>query len=96
MGLYPGATWHYEIILDTRTDISYPDLAEGENGELYILHDRERDNRFGLNRETWISTAAKEILLSKINLQDIYNGRLGEGSYAARVISKAAIDKVEQ
>lgn len=91
-----GATWPYELIVDTRDCISYPDLAEGENGDLYIVHDRERDNRTGLDRETWISTAAKEILLSKITIQDIYNGSLGEGSYAARVISKAEINKVEK
>lgn len=91
-----GATWPYELILDTRANISYPDLTEGENGEIFIVHDRERDNRIGLNRDTWISTAAKEILLSKITVQDIYNGNLSENSYTAKVISKAKIDTVEK
>ena len=91
-----GATWPYELILDTRANISYPDLAEGENGEIFIVHDRERDNRIGLNRDTWISTAAKEILLSKITVQDIYNGKIGECSYTSRVISKAKINTVEK
>ena len=68
---------------------------EGENGEIYIVYDRERDNRTKLNRETWVSEAAKEILLCKINLKDIYDGKLSEGSYTARVISKAQINKVE-
>ena len=90
-----GATWPYELILDTRIILSYPDLEEGENGDLYIVYDRERDNRLHLNKDTWTSTAAKEILLSKINVQDIYNGKLGENSYTARVISKAEIDTVE-
>ena len=91
-----GATWPYELILDTRDNLSYPDLEEGENGQIFIVYDRERDNRMNLNRETWVSTAAKEILLAKITVQDILNGKLGENSYTARVISKAEIDTVEK
>lgn len=90
-----GKTWPYSLILETRENVSYPDLAEGENGEIFIVYDRERDNRTKLNRETWESDAAKEILLCKINIQDIYNGELGENSYTARVISKAQINRVE-
>lgn len=91
-----GASWPYELILDTRKNLSYPDLAEGENGEVFIIYDRERDNRIGINREIWISTAAKEILLAKITVGDIYNGKLGENAYTARVISKAKINTVEK
>lgn len=91
-----GATWPYELILDTRENLSYPDLAEGENGEIFIVYDRERDNRIGLNRETWVSTAAKEILLAKITVHDIYSGKLSESAYTAKVISKAEIDTVEK
>jgi len=91
-----GATWPYELILDTRDKLSYPDLEEGEKGEIFIVYDRERDNRIDLNRETWVSTAAKEILLAKITVQDIYNGKLGENSYTSKVISKAEIDTVEK
>ena len=91
-----GATWPFRLILDTRTSISYPDVAEGANGTIFIVYDRERDNRTHLNRETWTSNAAKEILLSRITLQDIYNGTLGADSYTARVISKAEINTVEK
>ncbi len=91
-----GVTWPYELILDTRDNLSYPDLEEGENGEIFIVYDRERDNRHDLNRETWTSTAAKEILLAKITVQDIYNGVLSENSYTAKVISKAKINIVER
>jgi len=91
-----GKTWPYELVLETRENVSYPDLAEGENGTLYIVHDCERDNRYRLNKDTWTSKAAKEILLSKINLQDIYNGTLSDGSYVSRVISKAEINFVEK
>ena len=91
-----GKTWPYQLMLDTRESVSYPDLAEGENGTLFILHDRERDNRTRLNRDTWTSDAAKEILQSRITVEDIYRGTPGEGSYTARVISKALINKVEK
>ena len=91
-----GVTWPYELVLDTRENVSYPDLTEGENGTLYIVHDCERDNRYHLNEETWTSEAAKEILLSKITLQDIYNGTLSKDSYIAKVISKAEINVVEK
>ena len=91
-----GKTWPYEIVLDTRERVSYPDVAEGENGELYIVYDRERDNRCKLDRQTWVSQAAKEILLSKITVEDIYAGVLSAGSYVARVLSKAGIDFVEK
>lgn len=90
-----GETWPYELVLDTRENLSYPDLEEGENGVLYIVYDRERDNRLRLDRETWKSEAAKEILLAKITVQDIYSGTLGNDSYTAKVISKAEIDAVE-
>lgn len=91
-----GATWPYELVLDDRTSVSYPDVAEGKDGALYIIHDRERDNRIRLNRETWTSDAAKEILVSKVTVQDICTGRLGEGSYVARVISKGTMNRVEK
>ena len=91
-----GATWPYKLVLDTRTSVSYPDVAEGEDGALYIIHDRERDNRIRVDRETWTSDAAKEILFSRVTLRDIYRGALGEGSYTARVISKAEINTVER
>ena len=91
-----GATWPYELILDTRDNLSYPDLAEGEDGTLYIIYDRERDNRHHLDTATWTSKAAKEILLAKIRVDDICNGSLGEGSYTARVISKGGMDYVER
>jgi hypothetical protein len=91
-----GVSWPYELVLDTRDNLSYPDLAEGENGTLYIIYDRERDNRHHLDTTTWTSKAAKEILLAKINVSDVYRGDLSEGSYTARVISKAGIDFVEK
>lgn len=91
-----GKTWPYQLVLDERENVSYPDLAEGENGVLYIVHDRERDNRNHLNRETWMSEAAKEILISRVSVEDIRRGRLGEGSFAAKILSKGNMNYVEK
>lgn len=91
-----GKTWKYELVLDTRENVSYPDLTETLNGEFFIVHDRECDNRHKLNRDTWYSDSAKEILLSKVTLEDIYNGKIGNNSYVSKVISKAKINFVEK
>ncbi len=91
-----GKTWAGSLALDTRTGVSYPDLCEDGKGRLYIVHDCERDNRVRLNKETWHSDAAKEILLSSLTEEEILRGGIGEGSFLSRVISKAGIDTVEK
>ena len=83
------------MILDERENVSYPDLDEDENGNIYIIYDRERDNRIKLNKETWMSEAAKEIIVCKITIEDIINKKLSEHSYIRKVISKAKKDIVE-
>ena len=90
-----GNTFPYEMILDDRKDVSYPDLDEDECGNIYIIYDRERDNRKKLNKETWVSEAAKEILVCKITVDDVINNTLSEGSFLRRIISKAKINGVE-
>ena len=91
-----GETWKWELVLDTRTGVSYPDLCEDDDGHIFVIHDRERDNRIRLNKETWTSDAAKEILLSRVTVGDIKDGTLHEGSYAARVISRGLVNTVEK
>lgn len=90
-----GNEFPYEMILDERENVSYPDLDEDENGNIYIIYDRERDNRIKLNKETWMSEAAKEIIVCKITIEDIINKKLSEHSYIRKVISKAKKDIVE-
>ena len=90
-----GDTFPYEMILDDRADLSYPDFDEDEFGNIYIIYDRERDNRKKLNKETWVSEAAKEILLCKITVDDVKHNTLSDGSFLRRIISKAKIDVVK-
>ena len=66
------------------------------DGTIFIVYDRERDNRIGLNRETWMSTAAKEILLCRLTTDDIIRGQLSESSFVRRVISRGETHFVER
>lgn len=91
-----GETFPYELILDDRTSVSYPDLDCAPDGSIFIVYDRERDNRIGLNRETWMSTAAKEILLCRLTADDIIRGQLSESSFVRRVISRGEKHFVER
>ncbi len=90
-----GSMFAYEMVLDDRINLSYPDLDEDESGNIYIIYDRERDNRIKLNKETWISEAAKEILVCKLTVDDVINNSLSEGSFLSRIVSKAKKDVVE-
>lgn len=84
-----GKTFPYELVLDDRANLSYPDLDEDDKGNLYIVYDRERNNFIRLNKETRTSDAAKEILLSVVTEKDIESGTLSVTSFLSRVISKA-------
>lgn len=90
-----GVTFPYEMIIDERKSVSYPDLDEDGIGNLYVIYDRERDNRTNLNTETFVSGAAKEILLCKISVNDVINNTLSEGSFMQKVISKGKMDYVK-
>ena len=75
--------------------VCYPDIDEDEKGNVYIIYDRERNNRVRLNKELWISDSAKEILLCKLTAKDIMQNKLSEGSFLSRIVSKAKKDVVE-
>lgn len=89
-----GKTFPWQLNLDEREELSYPDLAEDEHGNIFIIYDRERNNFIRLDKEHWVSDAAKEILLSKITENDIKTGKLSEKSYLSKVISKAKKNNV--
>ena len=91
-----GETFPYEMLLDDRENVSYPDVDQDEGGNIYIVYDRERDNRAHLDTENWTSEAAKEILLCKLTVEDIKIGKLSKGSFVRRVIAKGGMDKVER
>ena len=58
-----GRTWQGGLLLDEREGVSYPDGVQAEDGTIYIVHDFDR-------------TTDKEILLSRINEEDILEQRI--------------------
>lgn len=85
-----GKTWPYALLLDERDNVSYPDMAEGPDGTMYIIYDRERgaayDDRTSFQRTL---EDAREILMAKITEADILAGRLvSPGSRLKQIVSK--------
>ena len=87
-----GKTYPYTLLLDARRDVSYPDVHEDEDGNLYVVYDRERGALKNSLEEAY--ACAREVLLAKITEEDIMHGELvSEGSFLQRVVSK--LDKLE-
>lgn len=82
-----GNTWSEGIIIDERTEVSYPDAKEGENGFIYIIYDRERGSHKKSLYEAY--ACAREILMAKISEEDILAGKLvNPESRTKQIISK--------
>ncbi|MBR0460065.1 MAG: exo-alpha-sialidase [Victivallales bacterium] len=70
-----GTTWRGQLSIDRRTDISYPDVTEGNDGFLYLIYDRNRRN-------------LGQILLARFTESDILAGEmLTPGSFASAIAS---------
>lgn len=91
-----GLTWKWELVLENREMVSYPDLCEDDAGNIYVIYDRERDNRIRMDRNTWTSDAAKEILLARVTEKDIQTGQLSATSYLKRIVSKGRMNSIEK
>lgn len=82
-----GKTWKYQLTIDARNDVSYPDAIEAADGFIYIVHDRERG--VGLYHMRDVYACAREVLYSKITEEDIIAGHLvNEKSRLRQVVSK--------
>lgn len=82
-----GKTWPYRLLLDGRDMVSYPDMAEGEDGYLYIIYDRERGDKKDSLKAAY--ACAREILYAKITEEDIVAGKLvSEHSKLHCIVSK--------
>ena len=67
-----GRTWKYKLLLDERNNVSYPDAAEDDEGNIYIIYDRERGVAKKNLKEVY--ECAREILYAKIREADIIAG----------------------
>lgn len=73
-----GESWKGFLLLDERSDVSYPDVAEAEDGTLYIVYDYQRYK-------------ARQILMAKITPADIEAGKIvSEGSCLQIVLNEAS------
>ena len=82
-----GKTWCAQLLLDERSDVSYPDVKEADDGYIYITYDRERGAyKHSMNE---VFACAREILVAKITEADILNGQIQDpGSCLKRIVSK--------
>ena len=71
-----GRTWPHRLLLDDRSQVSYPDAVETDEGKLYIIYDRGR-------------ASDREILLAITNETDIVAGKPGLATKLRQLISKA-------
>lgn len=77
-----GASWYGGLLLDSRDNISYPDICQDNNGRIYCIYDRER-LRVG------------QVLLCSFTEQDVAcEDLVTPGSYLAKVVS--AFDRPRQ
>ena len=56
-----GRTWSRGLLLDERTGVSYPDIAESPSGDIYVHYDRDR---YG----------SAEILFARFREEDVLAG----------------------
>lgn len=53
-----GESWPHKLLLDTRENVSYPDLDQTDDGDIHVVFDRDR-------------TGAKDILYVRFNEKDV-------------------------
>lgn len=82
-----GNTWPYKLLLDERSNVSYPDATENDDGYIYITYDRERGAFLDTLEKVYDS--AREILIAKITEDDIITGNIvSESGYLKKVACK--------
>lgn len=70
-----GQTWYGRLLLDPGSDVSYPDLAEGCDGFIYVIYDQGR-------------TKHGQIMFARFTEQDVKIGTfITPGAYGKVVIS---------
>jgi hypothetical protein len=73
-----GKTWSGSLLLDERTNVSYPDIAQAPNGDIYIHYDRER-------------TGAAEILFARFREEDVQAGKFISKNAALKNLVKSKL-----
>jgi len=85
-----GKTFEGYLLLDERSDVSYPDAVEGSDGFIYVVYDRERGAKY--NPDYNYDPYAREILMAKVTEEDILNGSLvSPESELKKIVSKVIL-----
>ena len=67
-----GKSWQYSCLLDARTEVSYPCVAQDKDGCIYVVYDKGR-------------YIEKEIRITKFVEQDVIDGRISSSSSVVRI-----------
>ena len=76
-----GKTWEGGLLLDERM-VSYPDCAQGKDGTIYVIYDRDRY----VDREIWFTA---------MNEEDVLAGKPVSGSFVAPTLVNKAPSSAE-
>ena len=68
-----GKTWPYSMLIDSRSSVSYPELDEDSDGNIYLIYDKGRQ-------------IEKEIRLSIFTEQDIKDGAITSKNGVSRAV----------
>lgn len=85
MTSFDADNWSDGILIDGRDNVSYPDVAEDDDGSIYIVYDRER-GAYCKSAEECMSKP-REILLAKITERDIAERKIVTDGSALRIIA---------
>ena len=72
-----GKTWEGYLLLDERNDVSYPDMTEDEDGNLFIAYDYNR-------------TKEKELYLAVVTEEDILAGKIVKETSRLKILVNKA------
>ncbi len=67
-----GQSWQYSCLLDERTEVSYPCVAQDKNGNIYVTYDKGR-------------YIEREIRITKFTEQDVIDGKITSESSIIRM-----------
>jgi hypothetical protein len=73
-----GKTWSNALLLDERTGVSYPDIGQAPNGDIYVHYDRNRGSD-------------AEILFVRFREEDVKAGRLVTAAASLKNLVKSKL-----
>ena len=73
-----GKSWSAGLLLDERSNVSYPDIAQAPNGDIYVHYDRDRGG-------------AAEILFARFREEDVQAGKLVSKDAALKNLVKSKL-----